>query len=65
MKKRSKTSDSNGNVFVGQCYNNKMCSGSHSLTLQGESDVECAEFLITTLLTFLLFGNKILLMGNN
>lgn len=29
---------------------------SHSLTLQGESVVECAEFLITTLLTFPLFG---------
>lgn len=27
-----------------------------TLTLQGESVVECAEFLVTTLLTFPLFG---------
>lgn len=34
----------------------KMCPDFHSLTLQGESVAECAEFLVTTLLTFPLFG---------
>lgn len=37
----------------------KMCPDPIHLTLHGESVVECAEFLITTLLTFLLFGNQI------
>lgn len=36
-----------------------MCPDPIHLTLQGESVDECAEFLITTLLTFLLFGTQI------
>lgn len=54
-KNKKKHADSVGNVFAGQSYKSKMCY-LHSLTLQGESVVECAEFLITTLLTFPLFG---------
>lgn len=41
------------NVVTTRCV-----QGFHSLTLQGESVVECAEFLFTTLLTFSLFGNQ-------
>lgn len=54
-RKRKKTADSNGCVCWWNCKG-KMCPDSHSLTLQGESVAECAEFLITTLLTFPLFG---------
>lgn len=58
QKEEKNPADSIGNVFVGQNYNSKMCPHSHSLTLQGESVVECAEFLFTTLLTFPLFGTQ-------
>lgn len=40
-----------------------MCPDAIHLTLQGEN-VECAEFLFTTLLTFLLFGTQVILKGS-
>lgn len=41
-----------------------MCPDAIHLTLQGENVVECAEFLFTTLLTFLLFGTQVILKGS-
>lgn len=43
----------------------KMCPHATHLTLQGENVVECAEFLFTTLLTFLLFGTQTFLKGSS
>lgn len=50
-------------MFAGENCKSEMCPDPILLTLQGESVVECAEFLITTLLTFPLFGTQIFLKG--